>query len=126
MFFVDENHRINYEWMMAKMQLMPKKDVQYEANIYIAAIPIIYRYLDENSFEPYESPLHQLGKWSDEEKEWDFSHPALTGSATRMCEFGASLFNGYFISLDDVLGTIASDELRQALIQAFKIRAKMY
>ena len=35
----------------------------------------------------------------------------LTGSTKRLVEVGLSLYNGYEIGLDDVFGSIVSDEL---------------
>ncbi|MFC5602455.1 hypothetical protein [Sporosarcina koreensis] len=125
MYFIDQEHKGNYEWMMERMKLISNQDVQFESTVYIGAIPDIFRKLDKFKMKPSDSPLWQLTEWDEEKGEHKFTHPALTGSTRRMCEFAVSLFNGYPVGLDEVLGSVTSEKFRKSLVQAFKIRAQI-
>ncbi|WP_242266850.1 hypothetical protein [Bacillus cereus group sp. BfR-BA-01518] len=104
MYFVNDKHKENYNFLMRTYHLTREKavGVQYEANIYIAAYPAIYECIDINTLDA----------------------AGLTGSTRRLVEVGLSLYNGYKISLDDVFSSVLSDELIAVFFQACKIRGR--
>jgi hypothetical protein len=121
--FVDDEHEENYYRLMEKYHLTPGDDIQYESSIYIAAHPDIF--IDEMVTNKEEgSPLGKLMEWNEEEEKLEPSAPSLTGTTRRMVEVGMSLYNGYPIGLDEVLGSVVSEELQDVLFQAIKIRAR--
>lgn len=123
MFFANAEHKENYECLMAMYELTRGEDLQYESNIYIAGYPGIFKCLDINMIKTSSGPLFWVTKWNEEEGKHVVSAAALTGSTKRLVEVGLSLYNGYEIGLDDVFGSIVSDELIDIFFQACKIRA---
>lgn len=127
MYFANEEHKYNFDNLveMYTQQRSSKiaSNVQYLANIYIAAYPDIFDCLNLKQLNTGAGPLFDLVEW-DEEKEMDVvSAAGLTGSTTRLTQVGLSLYNGYPIGLDDVFGSLTSQELFDVFIQACRIRA---
>lgn len=79
---------------------------------------------DINMIKTSSGPLFMVTKWDEEEGKHVVSAAALTGSTKRLVEVGLSLYNGYEIGLDDVFGSIVSDELIDIFFQSCKIRAR--
>jgi len=125
MYFIDEEHEENYKWIMKKMMLNTNQDVQYEATVYMAAVPQIFRLIEKEKVRPSNSPLFLLTEWDEKIGNHEFTHPGLTGSTKGMCEFAISLFGGEPVSLDSVVASAGSAKFKEALVQSFKIRAKM-
>lgn len=123
MYFTNENHKKNYHFLMKLYNLRPKDDTQCESSIYIAAIPDIYQCFDKR-LDTSRSPLYLLTEYNQNTFVRKFIHPALTGSTTKLCEFGLSLYNGYGIRLDTVFNFISKEDYIKTLIQAIKIRTK--
>ncbi|CAM3664793.1 hypothetical protein EDM52_24060 [Brevibacillus invocatus] len=124
MYFADEDHEHNYLSLMKKYNLRANQDVQYEAAIYISAHPAIYKAFNNHALKNNYGPLSWYLLESDEAERRGHNRGALTGSTHRLVEAGLSLFGGYQVNLDDIIGSIASDDLFQTLIQAIKIRAR--
>ncbi|GKW46916.1 hypothetical protein [Planococcus sp. NCCP-2050] len=94
-------------------------DIQYRANIYLAAVPEIFELLREADVSSGDNaPLVTLMKYSDTEDELIPANPGLNGSATELLNIGMSLFNGRQCSLD----FSPSNEYGFAIMQAMKIR----
>lgn len=127
MYFINQEHQENFNKLMDLYNLSSGQDIQYEASIYIAAVPEVYEcFKGLGTIDTGFSPLFELMKWNDEEEQHVISAPGLTGSTRRMVELGLSLYNGREISLDDVFGTVASNHLVDACLEAIKIRARKY
>ncbi|HDR7414561.1 hypothetical protein ACQVWH_10490 [Bacillus toyonensis] len=126
MYFVNDKHKENYDFLMRTYYLTREKAVgiQYEANIYIAAYPSIYECIDINTLKTSSGPLFMLTYWDDEQEKHRIDASGLTGSTRRLVEVGLSLYNGYKISLDDVFSSILSEELIAVFFQACKIRGR--
>lgn len=125
MYFTNEEHKENYEKLMAHYRLRPGQDVQYESSIYICAVPELFDCFDSvESIDTGAAPAFELMEWDDEKEKHVPSAPGLTGSTRRMLEFGVSCYTGYEISMDDVLGSVVSEDLFNALIQAMRIRSR--
>lgn len=120
MFFLNDEHENNYNRLLELFGLVNRKDSQYEATLYISAIPDLYVLLDEINAD-YGSPLNQLMKWNDEGEKYIIDSPALTGTTRRLVSLGMSCFNGYNIDLNDYVGNV-SDEYFIVLLEVLRIR----
>lgn len=127
MFFANDEHKNNFEKLMEKysQQRTSKiaNDVQYVANIYIAAYPEIFECLNLEELDTGAGPLYNLMEWDEEKETHVISAAGLTGSTIRLTEVGLSLYNGYPIGLDDIFGSMTSEEMFNVFVQACKIRA---
>lgn len=121
MYFVDDTHEENYYRLMEKYHLQQGEDIQYESSIYIAAHPDIF---SKKMLNVRNSPLYAHMEWNEEKDRLVVTSPELTGSTRRMVEVGLSLYNGYSVGLDDVFGSVSSEELQDVIFQAIKIRAR--
>uniref|UniRef100_C5DB34 Uncharacterized protein n=1 Tax=Geobacillus sp. (strain WCH70) TaxID=471223 RepID=C5DB34_GEOSW len=121
MYFVNAEHKRNYDYLMGLYRLEPGQNVEYEASIYIAAYPSVFACFGKTISTEF-GPLAYL---SDEELAEEFGHNfgALTGTTRRMVACGMSLYNGLEVSLSDVFSSLGEEEFN-VLIQAIKIRAK--
>ena len=90
----------------------------------MAAYPAIMDCIDRDAINNTRSPLCELMEWSEEKEAHIFVAPGLTGSTKRLSMVGLSLYNCYGISLDEVVGSLASEELFNVFIQACKIRGR--
>ncbi|MDQ0197081.1 hypothetical protein [Neobacillus ginsengisoli] len=124
MYFLNEEHKKNFEILLRLYMLSRGEDRQYEATIYVAAVPSVFYLINNKEIDTTCSPLYELMKWDEEREKWKFVSPGLTGATTRMCEFALSLYNGYEVKLDDVFGTVVSREFIDVLLQAIKIRSR--
>lgn len=117
MYFIDDEHESNFSKLVS---FFDKKanDPQYRANIYIASVPEIYKFLPKKEIHTGGGPLKLLTKYSEEESKLIPSHAGLTGSTRKLVEIGLSLFNGNEVSLDFNYG----EETSKAVLQAMKIR----
>ncbi len=122
MYFINEEHEKNQKRLQARFA-RSTGDKQYEANIYIASVPEIFKCFPEDLGQIEDSPLSHLVEFSEVHEKLIPSHPALTGSTREMVEFGMSLFNGHPVSLDGLLGSLGDDTFFDVLVQAMKIRA---
>lgn len=121
MYFADNEHAQNYEVLMELYDLTPGSDRQYEANIYIAAYPAIFKGLNIDKIETHiGGPLNFL--LLDEFSE-GHRPQVLTGSTTQLAKAGQSLYNSYKISLDDLFGSITNEEMLSVFLQACRIRS---
>jgi hypothetical protein len=82
-----------------------------------------------NELDTASGPLFTLTRWTgnhddDETGKHIVSTPGLTGSTTKLVEVGLSLYNGYSIGLDEVFGSMTSNEMFKVFVQACKIRAR--
>ena len=121
MYFSNSEHELNYNTLMDLYHLAPGQDKQYEANIYIAAYPEIFKGLNIEKIRtgvggPLVFLLH-------EEYEDDHRPQVLTGSTTQLAEVGQSLYNSYPVNLDSVFGSITDEEMLSVFLQACRIRA---
>ena len=125
MYFIDGKHEENYRRLMALYDLQRGQDGQYEANIYVAAVPEIFKFIDYDAIDTdHGGPLNQLTEWDEEKDELVLASPGLTGTTTRLAEFGLSCYNGSFaVSMDDVLGSVHGDYFN-VLVETMKIRKK--
>lgn len=121
-YFITEQHEQNYAELMVFYGLEPLERMQEEAAIYIAAIEDLYDLIGEPK-DKYGCPLFELMEWNEKEEKHEPAHGGLTGTSRRLLEVGLSLYNGYPIGLDEVLGSVTSREYIEALIQAIKIRS---
>ncbi|MBH0175872.1 DUF2538 family protein [Fictibacillus sp. 23RED33] len=117
MYFTNKSHYENYELLMSKYD----EGVQYEASIYIAAVPEIFNAIDLSKLDS-SSPLFALTSWNDVEEKHEFTAAQLTGATRRMCELGLSLYNGYSANLDEILSSVIDEKMVRVLFQAMKIR----
>ena len=120
MFFLNDEHESNFFRLLDLFNLIRTKDSQYEATLYISAVPDIFSLLGEIDTNAG-SPLNQLTIWDEEEETLVISSPALTGTTRRLVGFGLSCFNGYKIDLDDLLGYVNDDNF-QVLLETMRIR----
>ena len=127
MYFVNEDHKDNYFVLMGMYGLIPGQDSEYEAAIYIAAYPEIFRAYDLKALklQVKSEALGPIFYLMDD----DFNPPHRTGALTSttwaLCDVAHSLFNGYRIGLDDVFGSIGSSpEALKVFVQACDIRTK--
>jgi hypothetical protein len=123
MFFTDEKHKKNYEYLMERYKLLPSQDVQYESTIYIASYPQIFELINQSELTS-SSPLFTLTTWDETENRHTFIAPGLTGTTQRMCELALSLYNGFSVNLDEIFGAVVSQEMVWTLFQAMQIRAR--
>lgn len=123
MYFANDAHKENYQYLMNLYRLSHAEDVQYEANIYIAAYPRIFKCFNVEGISTGSGPLVGL---EDEEFAKRYGHRLgpLTSSAREMVDFGMSLYNSSKVCLDDVFGLVTDDEGFNVLMQAIKIRTK--
>ncbi|MBA2176851.1 hypothetical protein H0266_18385 [Halobacillus locisalis] len=126
MYFTSEEHNSNLNTLLSQFNRTFGKDPQYDANYYIAAVPEIFNCFPDDLSEVGDNPLFYLMSYDEENDVLIPATAGLTGSTNRMVEFGMSLFNGHLVSLDDVLGSVASEHLIKTLVQAFYIRANKY
>lgn len=126
MFFLNDEHENNYFLLMDKYNLERGQNIQYEAAIYIASCPGIFDHINLDKLRTNVAPLYSLAEWvgDDATGKYVISAAGLTGSTTRLAEVGLSLYNGYKVGLDDVFGSVASQELFDVFVQACKIRAR--
>ncbi|MFC4182372.1 hypothetical protein [Saccharococcus thermophilus] len=120
MYFLNEDHKKNYWYLMNLYGLKQGEDVEYEASIYIAAYPEIFKCFVEKISTEF-GPLVYL---SSEETAVEYGHNygALTGTTRRLVGFGMSLYNGFPVSLADV--SMLGEEELNVLMQAIAIRSK--
>lgn len=117
MYFASVGHRKNYMLLMNLYKLKKNQDVEYEANIYIAAYPDIFKCFILEKLDLSFGPLTVfLG-----EKEFH-NTGALTGTTIRMINLGMSLYNGHEIGLNEIIGSINNDEVFNVCIEAIRIR----
>lgn len=121
MYFIDQEHEGNFNELGFLYGVYKVEDPQYLANIYIAAVPEIFKLLNINSSMLSNGPLVSLMKYSDEEEALVPVHPGLTGSSTWLLAIGMSLYNGHQCSLDNR----PSSEYFRAVIQAMSIRYRI-
>lgn len=126
MYFINEEHEANYQLLMGLYELKNQEDVQYQASLYIAALPEIFNKLPETIVpEDRSTPLVHFLNWDEEKEEHEVSHPGLTGSTRRLVEYGMSLYNGFPCDMDSLAGSATSHDYPHAIIEAFKIRARI-
>ncbi len=125
-YFINEEHKNNFEHLLAHYNLRSNGDFQFVPSIYIASVPEIFYLLPSKENLDSTSPLFALTEWSEDEEEHVFVHSGLTSTTQQMCEFGLSLFNGRLIGLDEVFGSVKSEEYVRALIQAIRMRTRVY
>lgn len=89
-------------------------DAQYVSCIYICAVPGLFDVINDKEVHAKHFPAFNAMKYSDKEGRHIPSHPELTGSTRALLEFALSCFNGYKIGIDDVIGTISSNEFFQS------------
>ncbi|NIK16587.1 hypothetical protein BDD39_003236 [Saccharococcus thermophilus] len=120
MYFTDDQHKQNYWYLMNLYGLKQGGNVEYEASIYIAAYPEIFKCFGEKISTEF-GPLAYL---LDEELAQEGNHNigALTGTTRRLVQFGMSLYNGFPVSLADV--SMLGEEEFNVLMQAIAIRSK--
>lgn len=127
-YFIDDEHKNNFFFLMKQYGFKVGEDGQHEAAIYVSSIRDIFKLITKEELEKtvYDriSPLYSLAKWDEDEDTHVFVHPGLTGSTRRMSQFGLSLYNGYPVALDEVFGSVSSKALIEVLLQAIKIRIK--
>ena len=127
MYFVNEYHKDNYFVLMGMYGFIPGEDSQYEASIYIAAYPEIFKAYDIDLLRKQIKKSHMGPIYYIYDNEYNAGHSpgALTGTTRALCEVGLSLFNGYRIGLDDVFGSIGSSrEALKVFFEACDIRTK--
>ncbi|MCM3402957.1 hypothetical protein [Cytobacillus oceanisediminis] len=124
MYFIDEEHKANYHWLMDKYNLSKNEDAQYESSIYVCAVPYVFEAIAEGEMDISVSPAFTAMKFSEEEGRHIPSHHSLTGTSRALLEFAVSCYNGYRIGIDDLIASNSSDEYFNVIIQAMKIRAK--
>ncbi|MDN3429160.1 hypothetical protein QL992_17715 [Microbacterium sp. APC 3898] len=125
-FFINNEHEANFNELLKHYNLKSDGDFQFVPSIYIASVPEIYYLLPSKENLESSSPIYALTEWSEEESEHLFVHPGLTSTTLRMCEFGLSLFNGRLIGLDEVFGSVKSEEYVKVLIQGIRMRTRVY
>lgn len=124
MYFVNDSHKENYWKMMEMFGLNPGESVQYESSIYVAAYPDIFRCFNDGRPQSTSySPLFELMRWDEVENCNIPGHAALTGTTSKMVDFGFSCYNGHRVSMDIVMDGL-SNEVFEVMIQALKVRAK--
>lgn len=121
MYFINEEHKKNYKKLMEIYKLQPQQNVQYESNLYIAAVPAIYKLIDENEFKPGQGPLIPLTIYDEEEGRLLLNHAGLTGGTSWLVQAGLSLYNGNSCDLDYT----NSVDFTFVFIEAVKIRNKV-
>lgn len=125
MYFVNENHKDNYFVLMGMYGLIPGQDSEYEAAIYIAAYPEIFKAYNIDILKDQVrgerlGPLYYL---TFDDLHLEHNPKLLTGTTWTLCDIGNSLFNGYHIGLDDVFGSIGSNrEALNIFLEACDIR----
>lgn len=133
-FFVDDEHRMNFEHMKQTFPIACK-NLEYQSACYISALPMLfYKFKDE--LQDYDTPIDWMFNWqmkyeeqdeteSDEEYhkrtnvKMDFD---LTPSMQHLGKLALNLFNGYnYFNLMDCLALLDDDGVR-VLKSAIDIR----
>lgn len=126
MYFINDQHEQNYHYLMGIYKLKPNQDVQYQSNLYISALPEIFKIFPEEIIpDGGGTPLIHCLVWDEELERREVSHAALTGSTMRLVEYGMSLYNGFPCDMNMLAGSATSHGYPEAIIQAFKIRARI-
>lgn len=121
MYFANNEHLENYKWLMQLYALSPGKDLEYEANIYIAAYPEIFKCFRKDHIDLGCGPLADI---FDDER--GHNAAALTGSTIRMVDLGMSLYNDYQVSVAEIICAVNDEKLFDVCIEAIRIRAGKY
>lgn len=121
MYFVSDEHRINYNWLMKVYNLKQGQDLEYEANIYIAAYPEIFKCFRKDNIDLSFGPLADFF-----DNKSGHNIAALTGSTIGMIDLGMSLYNGYQVSVNEIFGSLTDEEMVEVCIEAIRIRAGKY
>lgn len=120
MYFLDHEHEENFD-ELCFLYARKSADLQYRANIYIAAVPDIFKLLTKNELLISNGPLVSLMEYSETEGNLVPSHPGLTGSTRQLLKIGMSLYNGYEVSLDDT----PTGGFAEVVVQALAIRYRL-
>lgn len=116
MYYINEEHRQNFEFLLQQYKQY-KNDRQHLAAIYVASVPDIFPLLDLEEMKE-ENPLMHVMEFDEDQEKMVASHPGLTGNMKMLVTIGASLFNGTPCDLD--IGF--SPKFAKAVINACEIR----
>uniref|UniRef100_UPI003F499AF9 hypothetical protein n=1 Tax=Bacillus multifaciens TaxID=3068506 RepID=UPI003F499AF9 len=122
MYFVDQEHKKNYLWLLEKKGLNPGDDSEYEAAYYITAHPEIFKCFDWDVYKLRYSPLGDL-LFNDDEDSKGADPGVLTGATWQLVKIGQSMFNGYKIDLSDF--PFYNEEMFNVFIQTCKLRGRI-
>lgn len=141
MYFVNDEHRFNYERMKGHFPVA-LKDTEYQVACYITAAPL-YFYKFENKLDDFDSPLDWIIKYQckynpkgDDESLEDFEERKqegeafvdydLSASMQEIGKFALNLFNSWNESnLMDCLGSL--DEINYRMVRcALDVRMGYY
>lgn len=119
MYFINQEHEKNFYGLKEFYGPGKSKDLQYQSNFYIAAVPDLFDLLDKQQIKRATgSPMSSLIDYSEKKRGLIPVHEGLTGSTTQLLEIALSLFNGHLCSLDRK----PSKEFGEVILQAIKIR----
>ncbi|MCU6603802.1 DUF2538 family protein [Peribacillus frigoritolerans] len=106
-YFIDEQHQMNYEMLIINKWPNGLSNVEYQTPIYIMAIPMIFKKVEEY-LDELESPVDWIWRWEYKyTMSADPEHPAsqkedipeipydLTGSMVQLGKFALNMWNGY-------------------------------
>lgn len=114
MYFVNEEHELNYNRFLKKYPLAIR-DTEYQVGFYIVAIPTIYDYCNGNPVSDGNGPFD----WFFDE---DSNNAGLSNGYRQLVQAGLNLYNNYEdFSLYLALGNWGC-ELFEVFLQACKIR----
>lgn len=122
MYFANEQHKANYDFLMNLYRLEHNKRVDYEASIYIASYPQIFKCYNKSKIGTEYGPLVYLLK---EEERKHHNPAALTGSTRCLLEAGFSMYNGKGVDLASLLNHV-NEQMFEVFMQACRIRAQLH
>lgn len=138
LFFIDDEHKKNYERFKKRFPIM-LKDKEYQSACYISSLPVLFSKF-EDEIEEYQSPVDWIVNWQMKNlpKEDDESDEAyeerssvevdydLTNSMQQLGCFALNLFNGYeYFNLMDCLNAL-DDKHVEVLKVAIDVRLGVY
>ncbi|MDE5414570.1 hypothetical protein [Alkalihalobacterium chitinilyticum] len=124
MYFLDDEHYENYRWLTKLYSVQEGRGGEYEANIYIAAVPDIFKSYNKERIDISYGPLVGL-IYDEHAREGGHNRGSLTNSSWELIKYGMSLYNSYNISLDETFAYITDEDLIKVCVQGIYIRTKL-
>ncbi len=141
LYFVSEDHKNNYEKMVAKFP-SALCDTEYQVACYVSAAPFLFYKFADKLYE-FDTPLDWILNWQmkyepqmEDESDEDYKNRKqegeafvnydLTPSMQQMGEFALNLFNGYkYFNLMNCIGSL--DEINYRMFKcALDVRLGYY
>ncbi|MEK6190596.1 MAG: DUF2538 family protein [Carnobacterium alterfunditum] len=120
MYFINDSHVNNFKFFSSYYGELSSKP-EYQANIYIASIPEIFKLVDTMALHGTENaPLITLMHYNNETNLFAPNKEKLADTFLPLVEIGMSLYNGHQCSLNFELPFV----YEQVVLQAMELRYK--